>query len=65
LGYGWYDGNEFAGVDTFRQAQQEAREKQIGVWAQEATQPSWNFQNVERGDEIRDPGQSESPGNKK
>lgn len=34
LGFGWYDGDEFQGAEEFRQAQQSARAKELGIWGQ-------------------------------
>ena len=39
LGFGWHNGDEFEGAEPLRQAQQEAQEKKLGVWAQSSTLP--------------------------
>lgn len=39
LGFGRYDGSEFTGADSLRQAEQVAKEKKIGIWAHESTHP--------------------------
>jgi len=42
-GFGWYDGMDFEGADTLKQAEQKAREERIGLWAQDNPTPPWEF----------------------
>jgi len=43
-GFGWYDGTEFADGEALEQAELEAREKRIGLWAQDNPIPPWEFE---------------------
>lgn len=43
-GMGWYDGMEFEGAEAFKQAELEAREARIGLWAQDNPIPPWEFE---------------------
>ena len=43
-GLGWYDRTEFEGADVYKQAELEAREAGIGLWAQDNPIPPWDFQ---------------------
>lgn len=43
-GFGWYDGMEFEGSEALKQAELEAREKRIGLWAQDNPVAPWDFE---------------------
>jgi len=43
-GLGWYDGLEFEGDEAFKQAELEAREKRVGLWAQDNPVAPWDFE---------------------
>ena len=43
-GLGWYDGTEFEDDEAFKQAELDAREKRIGLWAQDAPVAPWDFE---------------------
>lgn len=61
LGVAWYNGSEFDDAESFRQAQQEAREKRIGLWAQGSPLPQGEFESLQQPDENSKPDQSGSP----
>ena len=50
LGWGWYDGNEFELAESYRQAELEAREKKIGIWATENPIAPWAFESQQQED---------------
>lgn len=43
-GLGWYDGMEFDKAKEYREAEKQAREKKIGLWADPNPVPPWDFE---------------------
>lgn len=48
LGLGWYDGEEFDGAQTYRDAEAAARKKRIGLWVDNDPIPPWEFHEREQ-----------------
>lgn len=46
LGLGWFDGTEFENSDLFKQAEEEARTKKIGLWSEADPVPPWEFESA-------------------
>jgi len=42
-GLAWYDGNEFEGDEKYEAAEAEAREKKVGLWADENPVAPWDY----------------------
>lgn len=42
-GMAWYDGSEFEGSRAYRNAFEQAQRERIGLWAQPAPVPPWDF----------------------
>ena len=51
LGLAWYDGSQFENAETFERAQQSAKQKKLGIWAQESLAPPGEFESTQNRDE--------------